>query len=148
MSYSLFSSGTWEYGTNFTAGVNSMSKVSIASNCFPNEQNTILWQKKDVNDPTPSPSPPTLLDWYIHQIIWYTKWAASWQNQQNDCDPSEDSDQPGHQPSLIESSLSAWRKLGQRTAKILIRLGGCPGWSESSLGAQSHCWFCHEAAQI
>ena len=27
--------------------------------------------------------------------------AASWQNQQNDCAPSEDSDQPGHLPSLI-----------------------------------------------
>ena len=27
--------------------------------------------------------------------------AASWQNQQNDCAPSEDSDQPGHPPSLI-----------------------------------------------
>ena len=23
----------------------------------------------------------------------------------------------------------------------LIRLGGCPGWSKSSLGAQPHCWF-------
>ena len=33
-----------------------------------------------------------------------------------------------------------------RTAKTLIRLGGCPGWSESSLGAQSLCWFCHEVA--
>ena len=28
-------------------------------------------------------------------------WAAIWQNQQNDCAPSEDSDQPGHPPSLI-----------------------------------------------
>ena len=35
-----------------------------------------------------------------------------------------------------------------RTAKTLIRLGGCPGLSESSLGAQSFCWFCHEAAHI
>ena len=35
-----------------------------------------------------------------------------------------------------------------RTAKTLIRLGGCPGWSESSLGAQPHCWFCHVAAQL
>ena len=35
-----------------------------------------------------------------------------------------------------------------RTAKTLIRLGGCPGWSESSLGAQIFCWFCHVAAQI
>ena len=30
-----------------------------------------------------------------------------------------------------------------RTAKTLIRLGRCPGWSESSLDAQSFCWFCH-----
>ena len=35
-----------------------------------------------------------------------------------------------------------------RTAKTLIRLGGCPVWSESSLGAQSLCWFCHKTAQI
>ena len=34
-----------------------------------------------------------------------------------------------------------------RTAKTLIRLGGCPGWSESLLGAHSFCWFYHEAAQ-
>ena len=31
---------------------------------------------------------------YIHN------WAATWQNQQNDCAPSKDSDQPGHLPSL------------------------------------------------
>ena len=30
-----------------------------------------------------------------------SKWAATWQNQQNDCASSEDSDQPGHPPSLI-----------------------------------------------
>ena len=36
----------------------------------------------------------------------------------------------------------------ERTAKTLIRLGGCPGWSESSLGAHSFCWFCHVADQI
>ena len=35
-----------------------------------------------------------------------------------------------------------------RTAKTLIRLDGCPGWSESSLGAHSFCWFCHEAAHM
>ena len=28
-------------------------------------------------------------------------WAATWQNQQNECAPIEDSDQPGHPPSLI-----------------------------------------------
>ena len=67
-------------------------------------------------------------------------WATTWQNQQNECAPSEDSDQPGHLPSLDQSlhcpkpwvlsyPLSARRRL--------IRLGGCPGGSESSLGAQS-----------
>ena len=30
-----------------------------------------------------------------------------------------------------------------RTGKTLIRLGRCPGWSESSLGTHSFCWFCH-----
>ena len=61
-------------------------------------------------------------------------WAASWQNR----------------PVWSESSLSAWRTLGSfmRTAKTLIRLGGCPGWSESSLGAQPHCWFCHVVANL
>ena len=34
----------------------------------------------------------------VYQYI--KKGAASWQNQQNDCAPSEDSDQPGHPPSL------------------------------------------------
>ena len=36
----------------------------------------------------------------------------------------------------------------ERTAKTLIRLGGWPGWSELSRGAQSFCWFCREAAHL
>ena len=28
-------------------------------------------------------------------------WATKWRNQHNECAPSEDSDQPGHPPSLI-----------------------------------------------
>ena len=35
-----------------------------------------------------------------------------------------------------------------RTAKTLIRLGRCPGWSASSLGTQPHYWFCHEVAHL
>ena len=35
-----------------------------------------------------------------------------------------------------------------RTAKTLIRLGGCPVWSESSLGAHSFAWFCHVTAHM
>ena len=35
-------------------------------------------------------------------------------------------------------------KVAVRPAKTQIS----PGWSESSLGAQSLCWFCHEAAHL
>ena len=58
------------------------------------------------------------------------------------CAPSEDSDQPGHPPSLISLPCPHEKSLGpelhiERIAKTLIRLGECPGWSESSLGAHS-----------
>ena len=69
------------------------------------------------------------------------------------CAPSEDSHQPGHPPSLISlrcvlNGLLRTQSFFMRTAKTLIRLGGCPGWSESSLGAHSFCWFCHVAAHM
>ena len=76
--------------------------------------------------------------YYIHTI-----WAASWQNQQNDCAPSKDSDQPGFKfTESDQSSLSAWRKIGSLAtqwthSKDSITLGRCPGWSESSLGAHA-----------
>ena len=60
--------------------------------------------------------------------------AATWQNQQNEYMPSEDSDQPGHPPSLISLRCPHEESLGpytciptERTVKTLIRLGGCPG---------------------
>ena len=44
----------------------------------------------------------SISDW---RISFFQKlggiWAVSWQNQRNDCAPSEDSDQPGHPSSLI-----------------------------------------------
>ena len=55
------------------------------------------------------------------------------------CAPSKDSDQPVQWPVWSESSLSAWRMLGSLATHC---------WSESSLGMQSFCWFCREAAQI
>ena len=45
-------------------------------------------------------TPNIKCQWMLHQLY---NWAASWWNQQNDCAPSEDSDQPGHPPSLIRA---------------------------------------------
>ena len=65
-------------------------------------------------------------------------WAAARQNQQSDCAPSEDSDQPGHPPSLI-CLLYALGSYGPEVSSCgqrrLIGLRRCPGRSESSLGA-------------
>ena len=55
------------------------------------------------------------------------------------CVHSEDSDQPGHPLSLIslhcpqEETIDPWLPT-ECTGKTLIRLGGCPGLPESSLG--------------
>ena len=70
------------------------------------------------------------------------------QNQKCDCAPSEDSDQPGHPPSLIRVFAVCMKKpwvlsYPLSAQRRLIRLGGCPGCSESSLGAHSLCWVCH-----
>ena len=48
------------------------------------------------------------------------------------------SDQSLHCPH--EESLIPWLPI-EHTAKTLIRQGGCTGWSESSLDAQSLSWF-------
>ena len=69
------------------------------------------------------------------------------------CASSEDSDQPGHPPSLIRVFAVCMKEpwvlhYPLSTHRRLIRLGGCPGWSESSLGAHSFCWFCHVMAQL
>ena len=77
-------------------------------------------------------------------------------NQQNECAPSEDSDQPGHPPSLIRvfavRMKKAWGLSYPLSAqRRLIWLGGLsihPVWSESSLGAHSFCWFCHVVAHL
>ena len=43
-------------------------------------------------------------------------WATSWQNQQSECAPSLDSDQPGHPPSLIR--VFAVRSVGSLGSKL------------------------------
>ena len=82
-----------------------------------------------------------VLKTYLNAILQYHKRAASWQNQQND-------------PSAQRRLRSAWASaqsdqslrcpheetLGPqllRALQRLIRLGGSPGWSESSLGTQT-----------
>ena len=93
-------------------------------------------------------------DTVIKDHMWTNTniWTASWQNQQNDCAPSEDWDQPWHLPSLIRVfavgmkkawvlsyPLSAWRRLWSDWADAQADLS--LSWAHMPF-----CWFCHEAA--
>ena len=109
-----------------------------------------------------------LICWFCHEAALFSvlltllshcwpkmkkMWASTWQNQQSECAPSEDSDHPGHPPSLLRVFAVRVKKTWVLSYPLsaqrrLIRLGGCPGWSESSLDAYSFCWFCHVAAHV
>ena len=73
-------------------------------------------------------------------LFYIVIWTTTWQNQQNECTPSEDSDQPGHPPSLIRVFAVRMKKAW------VLRLWS--DWSESSLGTQSLCWVCHVVVQF
>ena len=64
--------------------------------------------------------------------VAHDRWAATRQNQQSDCAPSEDSDQPGHPPGLI-------RVLAVRMKKALI--------FNYPLSAQRRLWSDRTGAQ-
>ena len=51
-----------------------------------------------------------------HCLSNYFIWATTWQNQQTECAPSEDSDQPGHPPSLIR--VFAVRSMGSEGPSV------------------------------
>ena len=73
-----------------------------------------------------------------------TKWLCAQRRLWSDW-ASAQSDQSLRCPH--EESLGPYLPI-EHIAKTQIRLGRCPGWSESSLGAQSFCWFCHVVAHV
>ena len=84
------------------------------------------------------------MQWFL-KWFQYENWATAWRNHPNDlCAQqrlrstwaSTQSDQSQRCPP--EAKLGSKLPI-ERTAKTLIRLGGCPGWSESSLGKKSFC---------
>ena len=93
-------------------------------------------------------TPASCVPWFMKPI-----WATTWQNQQNDCAPSEDLDQLGVRSVWSESLLCA-----QWVAKDLSFLhADSEDWSDWA-DAQAdlslrwahrpHYWFCHVAAHI
>ena len=83
-------------------------------------------------------------------------WACARQNQKNDMCTKRRLRSAWASAQSDQSSLSAWRKVGSiaifwvhsedsdqtgRMPRLIIRLGRCPGWSESSLGTRHFVGF-------
>ena len=90
--------------------------------------------------------------WFCHALahlcLVLHVWAVTWQNQQIECAPSTDSDQPGHLPSLIRVFAVGMKKPWVLSYPLSAQRRLWSGWSESSLGTHSFCWFCHVAAHL
>ena len=70
------------------------------------------------------------------------KWAASWQKQQSECAPSEDSDQPGHPPSPVRMPRLIWVFAGRTLTLLVLSWGGSNSTSCSSLdGRERTGWL-------
>ena len=81
-------------------------------------------------------------------------WATSWQNQQSECAPSEDSDQPGHLPSLIRDFTVRMKKAWVLSYPLSAQRRLWSDWADAQADlslrwAHTHFWwFCHKAAHM
>ena len=79
-------------------------------------------------------------------------WAATWQNQKNECAPSEDSDQPGHPPSLIRVFTVCMKKSWVLNYLLSAERRLWSDWADAQadlhLARTWFCWFCHVVAHL
>ena len=59
------------------------------------------------------------------------KWVATWQNKQNGCASSEDSDQPGHPPSLIRVFAVRMKKAWVLSYPLSAQRGLWSDWADA-----------------
>ena len=88
--------------------------------------------------------------WPPHRSIW----AATWQNQQSGCAPSEDSDQPGHPPSLIRVFAVRMKKAWVLSYQLSAQRKLWSDWADAQADLSLH-WahihfvvFFHVVAQL
>ena len=87
-------------------------------------------------------------------IIFNYIWTASWQNQQNDCAPSEDSDQPENPPSLIRVFSVHMKKPGVLNYPKSEQRRLWSDWADAQADLslrwvhRSVCCFCHQVAHV
>ena len=80
-------------------------------------------------------------------------WTATWQNRQNGCAPSEDSDQPGQPPSLIRVFAARKKKHWVLSYALSAQWRLWSDWADAQADLSlrwehSFCWFCHVVAHM
>ena len=99
--------------------------------------------------------------WGIRILIFlfhtkFHKWAATWQNQQNEFAPSKDSDQSGHPPNLIRvfacpQQVAKDPRFLHADSEDSDQTGQMPRLTDQTGQMPrliSFCWFCRVAAEI
>lgn len=81
-------------------------------------------------------SSSTFPSFIFKKRIYTYIWAASWENQRSGMSGSEDLDQISLGISAVRTKQTIILRLQitRDNARWLIKLSGCPGWSESSFG--------------
>ena len=79
--------------------------------------------------------------WIIYSILLKNIhiWARTWQHQQSDCAPSEDSDQPGHPPSLIRVFAGRMKKAWVLSYPLSAQWRLWSDWADAQADL-SLCW--------
>ena len=76
------------------------------------------------------------------------KWAATWQNQQNECAPSENSDQPGYPPSLIRVFAVRMKKAWVRRYPLSAQQRLWSDWADAQADLSLHWAHIHFAGFV
>ena len=86
-----------------------------------------------------------LFSWiYSNVLVDGEIWSATWQNQQNECAPSEDSDQqPGHQPSLIRVFAVRMKKSWVLSYPVSAHRRLWSGWADAKVDLSLRWEYSH-----
>ena len=71
------------------------------------------------------------------------KWAATWQNKQSDCAPSDASDQPGHPPSLIRVFAVRMKKAWVLSYRLSAQRRLWSDWADAQADLSLHWAHSH-----
>ena len=81
--------------------------------------------------------------WLSYKVLIQEIWAVTWQTNKMACVPSEDSDQPGHPPSLIRVFSVGMKKLGVLSYPMSAQRRLWSDWADTQADLSLHWAHTH-----